>query len=216
MINGFKRGSGKFFFYSARTISYIFPYHIISKLMCKLFTAVYTGWISREFKHFGSDSRIRPKFSLLLGAEHISIGNGCSIGRNVQLTAWSRYGEQTFQPKIVIGNNCAISDDSHITAINSIQFGNNVLLGKKVLITDNSHGSSTPDVLDIAPSKRALYSKGPVIIDDNVWIGEKASIMPGVHIGKGAIIAANAVVTHDVPVGSVAAGVPARIVKKLL
>ena len=181
--------------------------------MCKLFTTVYTGWISREFKHFGSDSKIRPKFSLLLGAEHISIGNNCSIGRNVQLTAWSRYGKQTFQPRIVIGNNCSISDDSHITAINSIQLGNNVLMGKKVLITDNSHGSSTPNVLNIAPNKRTLYSKGPVIIEDNVWIGEKASIMPGVHIGKGAIVAANAVVTHNIPAGSVAAGVPAKVIK---
>lgn len=216
MIDSFKRWSRKFFFYIARAFSYIFPYHIISKFIRKLSTAVYTGWVSREFKHFGDGSKIRPTFSLLLGAEYISIGNDCSIGHNVQLTAWDRYGKQTFQPKIVIGNNCSISDDTHITAINSIQLGDNVLMGKKVLITDNSHGCSTPEVLDIAPNKRILYSKGPIIIEDNVWIGEKASIMPGVHIGKGAIIAANAVVTHDVPVGSVAAGVPARIVKKLL
>ena len=197
LIDSLKRGSENFLFYSARTSSYLLPYHIVSKFIRKLCIAIYTGWISREFKHFGRDSRIRPKFSLLLGAEHISIGNGCSIGRNVQLTAWSRYGEQTFQPIIMVGDNCSINDDSHITAINSIQIGNNVLMGKKVLITDNAHGSSTPEVLDIAPNKRLLYSKGPVIIEDNVWIGEKASIMPGVHIGKGAIVAANAVVTHD-------------------
>ena len=60
-----------------------------------------------------------------------------------------------------------------------------------------------------------IYRKCPVVIEDNVWIGEKASIMPGVHIGKGAIIAANSVVTHDVPAYAVVAGVPAKIVKQL-
>ena len=53
-----------------------------------------------------------------------------------------------------------------------------------------------------------------MVIEDNVWIGEKASIMPGVHIGKGAIIAANSVVTHDVPAYAVVAGIPAKVIKQ--
>jgi acetyltransferase-like isoleucine patch superfamily enzyme len=65
-----------------------------------------------------------------------------------------------------------------------------------------------------APIKRSLFSKGPVIIGDNVWIGDKATILPGVSIGNGAVIAANAVVTKDVPAYSVAAGNPARIIKQ--
>ena len=68
-------------------------------------------------------------------------------------------------------------------------------------------------MLDIAPDFRPLSSKGPVLIDDNVWIGEKSSIMPGVHIGKGVIVAANSVVTKDVPPYCVVAGIPATIVK---
>lgn len=56
---------------------------------------------------------------------------------------------------------------------------------------------------------------GHEVIDDNVWIGEKASIMPGVHIGKGAIIAANNIVTHDVPAYAVVAGIPAKVIKQL-
>ena len=63
----------------------------------------------------------------------------------------------------------------------------------------------------MAPNQRRLTSKGPVVIEDNVWIGEKASILSGVHIGKGAIIGAGAVVTKDVPAGHMALGVPARI-----
>ena len=70
------------------------------------------------------------------------------------------------------------------------------------------------ETLHIPPIKRPIYSKGPVIIGDNVWIGDKATILPGVTIGDGAVIAANAVVTKDVPAFCVAAGNPARIIKK--
>lgn len=197
----------------ARLLSYIIPYKIISQIWKQLRTVVYTGWISREFKSFGAESYIQPSFSLLVGPESITIGEKCVIYKNVQLTAWHKRQGQIFQPEIYLGNNCHINEDSHITAINSIRIGNNVLIGKKVLITDNSHGSSLPELMDTAPKNRPLYSKGSIQIDDNVWIGEKASIMPGVHIGKGAIIAANAVVTHDIPPFCVAAGVPAKIVK---
>lgn len=196
-----------------RLFSYIFPYRTISRIKNVIITDLYTNWIAREFKHFGNDSHIKPYFSYLLGAKYISIGNNCTIGQRVQLTAWDKFRDQKFTPEIILGNNCSIGENAHITAINSIKFGNNVLLGKKVLITDNAHGDSSPELIDIAPNFRPLSSKGPVIIDDNVWIGEKASIMPGVHIGKSVIVAANSVVTKDVPPYCVVAGVPAKIIK---
>ena len=138
-------------------------------------------------------------------------GNDVTIGQGVQLTAWDRYLDQRFQPEIVIGDGCAIGDGAHITAIDRIELGKHVLTGKYVLITDNAHGEADPALLEIAPNKRPLASKGPVIIEDNVWIGEKASILSGVRIGRGAIVGANAVVTRDVPAGTMALGVPARI-----
>lgn len=202
--------------YIIKLASYIIPYSSFAKFYIKLKAILYTGWIYREFKHFGNNSIISPKFLALLGQKYISIGDNCYIGSRVQLTAWDNYGSQTFNPKIILGNNCSIGDDSHITAINGIILGNNVRMGKKILITDNAHGSSDANLLNIAPNFRPLYSKGPVIIDDNVWIGEKASIMPGVHIGKGVIIAANSVVTKNVPDYCVVAGVPAKIIKKMV
>jgi acetyltransferase-like isoleucine patch superfamily enzyme len=93
--------------------------------------------------------------------------------------------------------------------------GNNVLTGPRVLITDNAHGASVDTIIDIAPIERELSSKGPVIIEDNVWIGEGSMIMPNVTIGKCSIIAANSVVTKDIPAYCVAAGSPARIIKTL-
>lgn len=64
------------------------------------------------------------------------------------------------------------------------------------------------------PISRKLHSKGPIAIGDNVWIGDKATILSGVTIGDGAVVAANAVVTRDVPAYSVVAGNPARVVKQ--
>ena len=182
-------------------ISYLIPYSKLSRLFLFIHSNLYTGWISREFKEFGEATIIIPSFSLLLGPQYISIGSRCNIASGVQLTAWKKYQEQSFTPEIVLGDNC------------SIGLGKNVRLGKKILITDNAHGASSIDLLDIAPNFRPLYSKGPVIIEDNVWIGEKSSIMPGVHVGKGSIIAANSVVTKDVPPYCVVAGVPAKVVK---
>ena len=81
-----------------------------------------------------------------------------------------------------------------------------------MLITDNAHGLFTEEDLSVPPRRRALVSKGPVIIEDNVWIGDKASVLPGVRIGKGSIIGANAVVTKDVPPHCMAVGNPVRII----
>lgn len=177
---------------------------------------VYSGYIGSKFRSCGADFTVKPVMLLLRGAGFMTVGSSVRIGKGVQLTATSesRTGEK-FTPEIVIGDNVEIGDYSHITAINRIHFGNNVLLGKNVLITDNSHGRTDMEEVDVAPQYRHLVSKGPVIIGDNVWIGEKASILPGVTIGKGAVIAGSAVVTKDVPPYAIVGGNPARIIRIL-
>ena len=166
-----------------------------------------------KFLHFGKNNEIHPKVKLIVGGKYISIGSNVVLGSGLQLTAWDRFGEQRFTPSIEIGDNVSIGDGAHITAISSIRIGNNVLTGKNILITDNSHGAVTLDELETAPNKRPLFSKGPVVIGDNVWIGEMASILPGVRIGEGSVIGAGAVVTRDVPPRCVAVGNPARIIE---
>jgi len=115
----------------------------------------------------------------------------------------------------VIGDGCKIGTDSHISSINSVILGKHVRCGRKIFITDNAHGASQRDLLDMPPNMRPLYSKGPVIIEDNVWIGEYAAILPNVTIGQGSIVAAHAVVTKDVPPYSVVGGNPAKVIKCL-
>jgi acetyltransferase-like isoleucine patch superfamily enzyme len=183
-----------------------FLYHVCCR---EFITAVRRG----EFEHFGRKSLLGRR-NLILKAQYISVGQNSSFGNGLTLTCYDGGTGQAFTPRITIGDGVSIGEDAHITAINEIVIGNGVLTGKKVLITDNAHGRSDRDDLQIAPMSRVLVSKGKVIIGDNVWIGEKASIMPGVTIGEGAIVAANAVVTKDVPAYSVVAGVPAKVLKQ--
>jgi len=158
------------------------------------------------------------KISEIRGQEYISIGENSSFGDYLSINAWDSFqtedGLQEFNPSISIGDGCWLGQYAHITCINNIRIGNNVLTGRNVTITDNSHGDTDLQTLRIPPIKRRLVSKGPVLIGNDVWIGDKVTILPGVSIGDGAIIAANSVVTKDVPAYCVAAGNPARIIKQ--
>lgn len=169
----------------------------------------YTGYIRKRFGKFGN-SVIMYKPYTLIGCEYIEIGDDNILECDLQLSA-RKCGYQT--PKLSIGNNCLIRKGTHITAINCIEIGNNLMTGTNVLITDNSHGDSTPQTLTIPTGKRSIVSKGAVKIGDNVWIGNNVCILPGVTIGSGVIIGANSVVTHDVPNFSVVAGIPAKLIK---
>lgn len=165
----------------------------------------------RLFKKFGKGSILAPNISLGI-ANNISVGENTSIMKNCIIET-----SPTVQctPDLVIGDRVSLGEYSHITCTNKITIGNGVLTGRFVLITDNSHGNNTKEVADIAPLAREIHSNGPVHIGDNVWIGDKVTILPNVTIGKGCIIAANAVVTKDIPDFSVAAGIPAKVIKTL-
>lgn len=152
---------------------------------------------------------------LTLGLSCVSIGDNFTSRRNLKLRAFSSFNDQVFYPTIEIGDNVSIETDCHIGCINKIQIGNNVLIASGVYISDHMHGLSDFSDIEIAPLQRQLFSKGPIVIYDNVWIGERAVILSGVSIGNNSIIAANAVVTKDVPSYTIVAGVPAKIVKTI-
>ena len=178
-----------------------------------LFNLIYSSWLQCLLNE--GDKILFHAPVQLKGGEYISLGNNVVFGRNCILTAWDRYENQIFKPNIKVGENCNFGEYNHITAINNIQIGDNVLTGRWVTIKDNSHGEIEKQTLKIPPIKRQLYSKGPVVIEDNVWIGDKVTILPNVHIGTGVIIGANTVVTKDIPDYSIVAGNPAKIIKQL-
>lgn len=177
---------------------------------------LYNKSISRQFGSVGFGSSIvRPCMLQGGGLKNIHVGAHTRIQSHSVLECWDRFGDQVFSPKIIIGDNCKLGEYCHITACNGITIGNGLLTGRYVLITDNSHGELSRDYAATAPIERPLVSKGEVVIGNNVWLGDKVSILPGVHIGDNVIIGANSVVTTDIPSNSMAAGIPARILKQV-
>lgn len=178
---------------------YIFCRHIV------------TARYRHRFKEFGSQSLLAPGITLL-SPQHISIGNNTSIMRHCVLETCPN---AQLQPNLTIGNNVSIGEYSHITCAHKIEIDEGLLTGRFVLITDNGHGNSSIDEANIPPILRPTHSNGPIKIGKNVWIGDKVTILPNVTIGDGAIIAANAVVTKDVPAYTIAAGCPAKVIKTI-
>ena len=146
----------------------------------------------------------------ILGEKYIKIGRGTIIAKSSILTV---HEGLYAKPYISIGKQCRLGEYIHISACKGIQIGNNVLTGRYVYISDNSHGIFSYEDLQIPPDERKLTVKGPVVIGDNVWIGDNVVILSGVQIGKGVVIGANSVVNKDIPNYSLAAGSPAKILK---
>jgi acetyltransferase-like isoleucine patch superfamily enzyme len=146
------------------------------------------------------------------GTNYISLESGICFNRGCIIEAWDKYREYSYTPIIKIGKDCSFGEYTHITSCNRIVIGKNVLTGRFVLITDNSHGDFND--INMPPRERPLYTKGPVVINDNVWIGDRVSILGGVTIGENSIVATGAIVTRDVPANSLVAGCPAKIIKQ--
>jgi maltose O-acetyltransferase len=108
---------------------------------------------------------------------------------------------------ISIGNNCQINRGCRL---GNITIGNFVMIGPDVLFIYQLHRT---DAIDTPMMLQGKIECSPIVIEDDVWIGSRAIIMPGIHIQKGSIIGAGAVVTKDVPALSIVAGVPARVIK---
>lgn len=107
----------------------------------------------------------------------------------------------TLGRRVFINSGCCFQDQG------GIEIGDDVLIGHQTVIATLNH--------DLDPAKRANMFPAPVKIGNKVWIGAHATILPGVTVGDGAVIAAGAVVTKNVPAGAVVAGVPAKIIKKI-
>lgn len=113
-----------------------------------------------------------------------------------------------FASDVSIGDNSGIGRNSIISSKTII--GNNVMMGPDCYIYGRNHKF---DRVDIPMVKQGYEEWQPVIISDDVWIGAKVIILPGVKIGQGAIVAAGAVVTKDVPKYAIVGGVPAKVIK---
>lgn len=149
------------------------------------------------------------------GHRHIYLNGRFVAMENNRIEVIESHGRLHFTPKLILGDNVTMECDCHIGCINEVRIGSRVLMGSRVYISDHSHGSTTEADIQTPPNERPIRSKGPVIIEDDVWLGEGVAVMPGVKIGHSSIIGANAVVTKDIPPFSLAVGVPARVIKNM-
>lgn len=162
----------------------------------------------------GEDSVFLEGPVQFVGKESIRFLGNCVLKSGCRIEAWKTYNGIHYDPEIVIGKNIHMGINCHITAIESVVIGDDVLLGSNVLVSDNNHGCFKTDYA-IPPVNRRLHSKGPVHIGNNCWLGDNVAVLSGVSIGEGCIIGANSVVTCDIPPYSVAVGSPARVVNSV-
>jgi len=112
------------------------------------------------------------------------------------------------------GRNVSIGDNSglgyNLRIGGKVTIGNNVMMGHDCIIWTLNHRF---DRLDIPMTEQGFYPEEPVEIGDDVWLGARVIILPGVKVGRGAILAAGAIVTKDVPEYAIVGGNPARVIK---
>ena len=149
------------------------------------------------------------------GKRWMQIGPGLTTGPRLRLDVFPL--DPNAGPILRIGRDVQLNDDVHIAAVGGVTIGDHVLIASRVFITDHNHGiTSGPGPHtdpSIPPAERPL-TFAPVTIEDDVWIGEAVCVLQGVRIGKGAIIGAQSLVTRDVPPYTIAAGSPARLIKR--
>lgn len=198
-----------------KVVNKVYPYGLNQRIIGYIDT-LYTLWIRNSLGEVGDKTLFKKPICLQGGGNrNIRIGSRNTFQENCILGCWAHHGNEYYDPEIVIGNNCNFGEYCHITAINRITIGDGLLTGRFVYIGDNAHGGLSREESVIPPIKRKLISKGDISIGNNVWIGDKVTILGGVNIGDNVIIGANSVVLHDVPSNSVAVGAPAIIVKSI-
>jgi len=193
---------------------------IVRKLFCEVndwlsfFIIWLPGGLGRRFRYLLYSkffARCSQKVCIDQGCrikafKNISLGNNVHFGTNAQIYAFGT-GKETIE----IGNNIFLNSNVMLNANNGgkIIIGNNVMIGPNVVFRACNH-----DFLDRnIPIISQGHTKGFINVKDDVWIGANAVILANVTIGKGAVVAAGAVVTKDIEDYAVVAGVPARKVK---
>ncbi|GFI61295.1 putative acetyltransferase [Clostridiales bacterium] len=112
-----------------------------------------------------------------------------------------------FGKNITIGRYVFVNSGCHFQDQGGIEIGEGTMIGHNVVLATINH--------DIDPWKNRKNHYAPIKIGNHVWIGSNATVLPGVTIGEWAVVAAGAVVTHDVPPFTIVGGVPAKIIKNI-
>lgn len=164
--------------------------------------------INTGYKEFGCRSVVVNPL-MIYGKKYISIGNHVMIRDGARIEAVDSWNGISYTPNIVIGDHTSIEQNLHMTCASNVNIGEECVILANVMITDINH---CDDNVECSIMKQGIETKA-TIIGDRCFVGKNACIMPGVTLGKGVVVGANAVVTHNVPDYCVVAGVPARIIR---
>lgn len=173
-----------------------------SMLRARAFRAV------RRFATQGADCRF-GRGLIIRGGGRIGVGNCVVLTDYCWLNAVIE-GDGS-GVAIAVGDGTAMGRRCVVSAVNRVKIGANVLMAPGVFVTDHFHAFEDPHSPVIVQS--GLVGVAPVTIGEGTWLGYNAVVMPGVSVGRNAVVGANSVVTHDVPDGAVVAGSPARVLR---
>jgi acetyltransferase-like isoleucine patch superfamily enzyme len=173
------------------------------------FQAFYTAhYLRPQFDFLGASPTFMKPWHVELFGLPIRLGDCANViaapDGKVRLSVWS---QQQGAGRIVIGNHCLICPGVRIGSACEVVIGDDCMLASRAYVTD----SDWHDIYNRITAGRGA----PVRIENNVWIGDSAIVCKGTTIGENSIIGAGAVVSGDIPANVVAAGNPARIVKRL-
>jgi acetyltransferase-like isoleucine patch superfamily enzyme len=168
---------------------------------------LFSRLMGSSFAAFGARSTITPPVNIA-GAQHVHIGAGVVLGPGCSLMVGGIRSAEDI--RIVLADGVSIAGNGTISAFESVVLGVDVLLARGVYISDHNHAYRGTDR---AVKHQGVDTIAPVVIGNGAWLGQNVVITPGVHVGTGAVVAANAVVTRDVPSYSLAVGSPARIIR---
>lgn len=163
----------------------------------------------RLFGSFGTGSEIELPWIHGQYVSNIFIGNHTTVLKHSRMQIYPDKNGRI--PSIKIGNHCYLGYYLSILAAQDVVIGSHVLFASNITITSENHGMNPESA--VSYMNQELIGK-PVSIGDGCWIGEKVIILPGVHIGRKSIIGGGSVVTKDVEDYCIAAGNPARVIKR--
>ncbi len=175
---------------------------------------LYRSWYAEHFlrpcfEHLGQHGTYMNPWYVQVAGPNITLGDCATVigdvDKRVSIAVW---GRAPGQGRISIGNYALITPGVRISASDLIEIGDSCMIASGAYITDSDwHGIYDRIERNTEPR--------PIRIGNNVWIGDRATILKGVTIGDNSIVGASAVVSHDVPANVVVAGNPARVVKQL-
>ncbi|WP_345859447.1 acyltransferase [Shewanella algae] len=181
-------------------------YEFIFKVKRRIYLLFWNVLFKRDFKSFGKKTTIyKPRN--IQGAKYIEVGHKTCLMPDAWLLAL-KIDDNI--PKLVISNECYIGHYAHIVSVRDVVIEDSVLIADKVYISDNLHGY---ELISQPIIRQKVKFHRPVLIKTGAWIGENVCII-GATVGKNSTVAANSVVTKDVPDYCVVAGAPARIIKR--